>query len=279
MQKFCKLAANVLKKHATWSLQTPDTLRPISQRISCAYRLKWTSWSTPVLVICLENYWLKMELCLDMFQSHQAHCKDSRNFIWRGQPSLLRVLETGTRRYRECRWAECGITPCQRFTFFYICSSMFVFKCVLPPGDNPIAVNKYYYYYYYYILSRRHAPLLCDVWRGFRDSEIGVGQIVTTVADWMETGVGVSYGWHGDKDVTTHLNELDIHICTMAAYRAPRETLEGKTILWWTGREAKGQVDRRGDQRWEKHSSDSKIDKLVLDWKIRRQINGARARN
>jgi len=25
-----------------------------------------------------------------------------------------------------------------------------VCKCVLPPGDNPIAVNKYYYYYYYY---------------------------------------------------------------------------------------------------------------------------------
>jgi len=23
-----------------------------------------------------------------------------------------------------------------------------VCKCVLPPGDNPIAVNKYYYYYY-----------------------------------------------------------------------------------------------------------------------------------
>jgi hypothetical protein len=22
-------------------------------------------------------------------------------------------------------------------------------KCVLPPGDNPVAVNKYYYYYYY----------------------------------------------------------------------------------------------------------------------------------
>jgi hypothetical protein len=20
--------------------------------------------------------------------------------------------------------------------------------CILPPGDNPIAVNKYYYYYY-----------------------------------------------------------------------------------------------------------------------------------
>ena len=23
-------------------------------------------------------------------------------------------------------------------------------KVALPPGDNPIAVNKYYYYYYYY---------------------------------------------------------------------------------------------------------------------------------
>jgi len=36
-------------------------------------------------------------------------------------------LETRTRRlrqcsYRECRWAECGIMPCQRFTFFYIVS-------------------------------------------------------------------------------------------------------------------------------------------------------------
>ena len=30
---------------------------------------------------------------------------------------------------------------------FYV---VLVCKCVLPPGDNPIAVNKYYYYYYYY---------------------------------------------------------------------------------------------------------------------------------
>jgi len=29
---------------------------------------------------------------------------------------------------------------------FYV---VLVCKCVLPPGDNPIAVNKYYYYYYY----------------------------------------------------------------------------------------------------------------------------------
>jgi len=27
---------------------------------------------------------------------------------------------------------------------FYV---VLVCKCVLPPGDNPIAVNKYYYYY------------------------------------------------------------------------------------------------------------------------------------
>jgi hypothetical protein len=27
-----------------------------------------------------------------------------------------------------------------------------VLKKPLPPGDNPIAVNKYYYYYYYYYL-------------------------------------------------------------------------------------------------------------------------------
>ena len=28
-------------------------------------------------------------------------------------------------------------------------------KKPLPPGDNPIAVNKYYYYYYYYVLRQR----------------------------------------------------------------------------------------------------------------------------
>jgi hypothetical protein len=28
---------------------------------------------------------------------------------------------------------------------FYV---VLVCKCVLPPGDNPIAVNKYYYYYF-----------------------------------------------------------------------------------------------------------------------------------
>ena len=28
-------------------------------------------------------------------------------------------------------------------------------KLPLPPGDNPIAVNKYYYYYYYYYYNKR----------------------------------------------------------------------------------------------------------------------------
>jgi hypothetical protein len=28
---------------------------------------------------------------------------------------------------------------------FVLFCVLFVFKCVLPPGDNPIAVNKYYY--------------------------------------------------------------------------------------------------------------------------------------
>ena len=43
---------------------------------------------------------------------------------------------------------------CLLIVLFYV---LFVCKCVLPPGDNPIAVNKYitsyynnnYYYYYY----------------------------------------------------------------------------------------------------------------------------------
>ena len=79
-------------------------------------------------------------------------------------------LETRTRclcqwSYKECRWAECGIMPSQRFTFFYI-------------------------------VSRIHAPLLYDVWRGFRDPEIGVCQIIRTDADWMETSVGVSRSDH-----------------------------------------------------------------------------------
>jgi hypothetical protein len=29
-----------------------------------------------------------------------------------------------------------------------------VFKCVLPPGDNPIAVNKYIIYVYIYIFRK-----------------------------------------------------------------------------------------------------------------------------
>jgi hypothetical protein len=29
-----------------------------------------------------------------------------------------------------------------------------VCKCVLPPGDNPIAVNKYYYYYIIIIIIK-----------------------------------------------------------------------------------------------------------------------------
>lgn len=161
-------------------------------------------------------------------------------------------LETRTRRLCQCRWTECGVMPCQRFTFFYT-------------------------------VSRRHAPLLCDVWRVFRDSEIGVGQIIRTVADWMEPNIGVSYGWHRDTVVVTNLTlrkpEWAGHLCTMAAYRTPREILEWKTILWSNSGEAKGQVDRRGDQRWEKNSSDRKIDKLVLDRKIRRKFSGARARN
>ena len=38
------------------------------------------------------------------------------------------------------------------FVLFYV---LFVCKCVLPPGDNPIAVNIYIYIYIYiYILSR-----------------------------------------------------------------------------------------------------------------------------
>jgi len=42
-------------------------------------------------------------------------------------------------------------------------------KLPLPPGNNPIAVNKYYYYYYYFISSFawkavRHVDvLLCSV--------------------------------------------------------------------------------------------------------------------
>jgi len=37
-------------------------------------------------------------------------------------------------------------------TFFYICVHV---KKPLPPGDNPIAVNRYYYYYYYYIFPQK----------------------------------------------------------------------------------------------------------------------------
>jgi hypothetical protein len=36
-----------------------------------------------------------------------------------------------------------------RLLFVLFCV-LFVCKCVLSPGDNSIAVNKYYYYYYYY---------------------------------------------------------------------------------------------------------------------------------
>ena len=39
---------------------------------------------------------------------------------------------------------------------FYV---VLVCKCVLPPGDHPIAVNKYYYYYYRYIKGIRHTNL------------------------------------------------------------------------------------------------------------------------
>jgi hypothetical protein len=43
------------------------------------------------------------------------------------------------------------------YLLFGLFGVLFVCKCVLPPGDNPIAVNKYiiiyyYYYYYYYLL-------------------------------------------------------------------------------------------------------------------------------
>jgi hypothetical protein len=31
-----------------------------------------------------------------------------------------------------------------------------VLKKPLPPGDNPIAENKYYYYYYYYYKYENH---------------------------------------------------------------------------------------------------------------------------
>jgi len=30
----------------------------------------------------------------------------------------------------------------------------------MPPGDNPIAVNKYYYYYYYYYDRPKHVGFL-----------------------------------------------------------------------------------------------------------------------
>ena len=36
------------------------------------------------------------------------------------------------------------------FLLFYV---LFVCKCVLPPGDNPIAVNKYIISYHYSILA------------------------------------------------------------------------------------------------------------------------------
>jgi len=46
------------------------------------------------------------------------------------------------------------------FFFFVCCHGLIVLfyvvlvcKCVLPPGDNPIAVNKYYYYYIRIIIN------------------------------------------------------------------------------------------------------------------------------
>ena len=39
----------------------------------------------------------------------------------------------------------CICVVCLLFVLFYI---LFVCKCVLPPGDNPIAVNKYHIYIY-----------------------------------------------------------------------------------------------------------------------------------
>jgi len=36
------------------------------------------------------------------------------------------------------------------FVLFYV---LFVCKCILPPGDNPIAVNKYIIYHIYRIIS------------------------------------------------------------------------------------------------------------------------------
>ena len=58
---------------------------------------------------------------------------------------------TGQRcKYRELRSADhcCVVVNCcvvciVCFVLFYV---LFVRKCVLPPGDNPIAANKYIYH-------------------------------------------------------------------------------------------------------------------------------------
>jgi len=39
------------------------------------------------------------------------------------------------------------------FVLFYV---LFVCKCVVPPGDNPIAVNKYIYIYIYIYIQQNH---------------------------------------------------------------------------------------------------------------------------
>ena len=57
----------------------------------------------------------------------------------------VKLVKTGHGQYSSTLVFICVV---QLLFVFYV---LFVCKCVLPPGDNPIAVNKYIIYHMFYI--------------------------------------------------------------------------------------------------------------------------------
>jgi hypothetical protein len=71
----------------------------------------------------------------------------------------VKLAKTGHGRHSSVLVCICVVRLL--FVLFYV---LFVCKCVLPPGDNPIAVNKYIISYTDFIVSRSLLLIMRNVW-------------------------------------------------------------------------------------------------------------------
>jgi hypothetical protein len=78
-------------------------------------------------------------------------------------PSVVRQMP-GQKTRKDGAWPALSHISCY-FISVVICVACVLSgcKCVLPPGDNPIAVNKYYYYYNSYRLSNKYVQHITPI--------------------------------------------------------------------------------------------------------------------